>query len=291
MRGIQSIAGMTSIFLFVYLVSIAIAEKFERLGVRAFENPDDPANIVYFIATLLIITALIIIIAKLWKKEAIQVFVLLAIIATIFTLFQALFYGFVTNIIADALSLAISVALIVLLLAYPEWYIIDLSATILSIGAVTIFGISISPYLVIPLLIVLALYDAISVYKTKHMIDLADTIVDLKLPVLFIIPYKIRYRFRKQVGGLKKQVKRKERDALFVGVGDVVIPGILVISAYSFTSSLEISLSVVAGIIAGFICLMVFPSKDKPHAGLPFLNTGAIIGYILSSLIFYGTLH
>ena len=291
MRGIQSIAGMTSIFLFVYLVSIAIAEKFERLGVRAFENPDDPANIVYFIATLLIITALIIIIAKLWKKEAIQVFVLLAIIATIFTLFQALFYGFVTNIIADALSLAISVALIVLLLAYPEWYIIDLSATILSIGAVTIFGISISPYLVIPLLIVLALYDAISVYKTKHMIDLADTIVDLKLPVLFIIPYKIRYRFRKQVGGLKKQVKRKERDALFVGVGDVVIPGILVISVYSFTSSLEISLSVVAGIIAGFICLMVFPSKDKPHAGLPFLNTGAIIGYILSSLIFHGILH
>ncbi len=291
MRGIQSIAGMISIFLFVYLASIAIAEKFERLGVRAFENPDDPANIVYFIATLLIITALIIIIAKLWKKEAIQVFVLLAIIATIFTLFQALFYGFVTNIIADALSLAISVALIVLLLAYPEWYIIDLSAIILSIGAVTIFGISISPYLVIPLLIVLALYDAISVYKTKHMIDLADTIVDLKLPVLFIIPYKIRYRFRKQVGGLKKQVKRKERDALFVGVGDVVIPGILVISAYSFTSSLEISLSVVAGIIAGFICLMVFPSKDKPHAGLPFLNTGAIIGYILSSLIFHGILH
>ena len=291
MRGIPSIAGMISIFLFVYLVSIAIAEKFERLGIRAFENPDNPANIVYFIATLLIITALIIIIAKLWKKEAIQVFVLLAIIATIFTLFQALFYGFVTNIIADALSLAISVALIVLLLAYPEWYIIDLSAIILSIGAVTIFGISISPYLVIPLLIVLALYDAISVYKTKHMIDLADTIVDLKLPVLFIIPYKIKYRFRKQVGGLKKQVKRKERDALFVGVGDVVIPGILVISAYSFTSSLEISLSVVAGIIAGFICLMVFPSKDKPHAGLPFLNTGAIIGYILSSLIFHGILH
>ena len=291
MRGIPSIAGMISIFLFVYLVSIAIAEKFERLGIRAFENPDNPANIVYFIATLLIITALIIIIAKLWKKEAIHVFVLLAIIATMFTLFQALLYGFVTSIVANALSLAIPVALIILLLLYPEWYVIDLSAIILSIGAVTIFGISISPYLVIPLLIVLALYDAISVYKTKHMIDLADTIVDLKLPVLFIIPYKIKYRFRKQVGGLKKQVKRKERDALFVGVGDVVIPGILVISAYSFTSSLEISLSVVAGIITGFICLMVFPSKDKPHAGLPFLNTGAIIGYILSSLIFHGTLH
>ncbi|RLE67635.1 MAG: hypothetical protein DRJ45_09180 [Thermoprotei archaeon] len=291
MRGIPSIAGMISIFLFVYLVSIAIAEKFERLGIRAFENPDNPANIVYFIATLLIITALIIIIAKLWKKEAIHVFVLLAIIATMFTLFQALLYGFVTSIVANALSLAIPVALIILLLLYPEWYVIDLSAIILSIGAVTIFGISISPYLVIPLLIVLALYDAISVYKTKHMIDLADTIVDLKLPVLFIIPYKIKYRFRKQVGGLKKQVKRKERDALFVGVGDVVIPGILVISAYSFTSSLEISLSVVAGIITGFICLMVFPSKDKPHAGLPFLNTGAIIGYILSSLIFHGILY
>jgi len=221
----------------------------------------------------------------------IHVLLLFAIFATMFTLFQTLFYGFVTDVVANILSLAISTAFILILLFYPEWYVIDLSAIILSIGAVTIFGISISPYLVIPLLIVLALYDAISVYKTKHMIDLADTIVDLKLPVLFIIPYKIRYRFRKQVGGLKKQVKRKERDALFVGVGDVVIPGILVISAYSFTSSLEISLSVVAGIITGFICLMVFPSKDKPHAGLPFLNTGAIIGYIISSLVFHGTLH
>ena len=291
MRGAPSVAGMISIFLFVYLVSIAIAEKFERLGIRAFENPTDPTNIIYFVAILLAITGLIIAIAKLRKKEVIHVLLLFAIFATMFTLFQTLFYGFVTDVVANILSLAISTAFILILLFYPEWYVIDLSAIILSIGAVTIFGISISPYLVIPLLIVLALYDAISVYKTKHMIDLADTIVDLKLPVLFIIPYKIRYRFRKQVGGLKKQVKRKERDALFVGVGDVVIPGILVISAYSFTSSLEISLSVVAGIITGFICLMVFPSKDKPHAGLPFLNTGAIIGYILSSLIFYGTLH
>jgi len=280
---------MSLIFISVYLFSLGLVSKFETAGVKAFERPDDPINIAYFFIILIVVT-LIILVVKIWMKEIIQVIILLAVAATTFTFFQATLLDILSEPYSIIASLLLSALIAFLLLIYPEWYVIDLSAILLSISAVTIFGISLSIPLVIALLIILALYDAISVYKTKHMIDLADTVVDLKLPVLFVIPHKISYRFRKQAGGLKKQVKRKERDAFFVGVGDVVIPGILVISSYSFTSSAILSLSVIAGIVLSFIVLMIFVSKGKPHAGLPFLNTGAILGYIVSSLIFYKSL-
>ena len=70
---------------------------------------------------------------------------------------------------------------------------IDISGIIVGAGAIAIFGMSLGILLVIILLIVLAIYDAISVYKTKHMIDLADTVMDLKLPILLVIPKIKKY--------------------------------------------------------------------------------------------------
>ena len=51
-----------------------------------------------------------------------------------------------------------------------------------------IFGVSLGTVPVILLLVILAVYDAISVYKTKHMITLAEGVIDLKTPILFVIP-------------------------------------------------------------------------------------------------------
>jgi presenilin-like A22 family membrane protease len=79
----------------------------------------------------------------------------------------------------------------------------------------------------------MALYDAISVYKTKHMIDLADTLIDLKLPILYVIPKTRGYSLIKQTKGLKESLAEGEkRDAFFMGVGDIVIPGILAAAAF-----------------------------------------------------------
>ena len=142
-------------------------------------------------------------------------------------------------------------------------------------------------------LIVLAIYDAISVYKTKHMIELADTVMDLKLPVLLVVPKIRNYSLLKETKSLKKQIKEgEERDAFFMGLGDIVMPGILVVSTYynNIPDGLLIALSVIVGTLIGFAFLMIFVLKGKPQAGLPLLCGGAITGYILSSLILFGEL-
>jgi presenilin-like A22 family membrane protease len=124
------------------------------------------------------------------------------------------------------------------------------------------------------------------------MIDLADTVMDLKLPVLLVVPKIRHYSLIKETKSLKEKLKdNEERDAFFMGLGDIVMPGILVIAIYSsIENGLPLALSVLAGTLVGFAVLMIFVMKGKPQAGLPCLNGGAIAGYVISSLIIFGEL-
>ena len=74
-----------------------------------------------------------------------------------------------------------------------------------------------------------------------------------------------------------------------MGLGDLVIPGALVVSAKA-TLGWSVGLFAMLGSVVGFFILMVFVLSGRPQAGLPLLNGGAILGYILGSLIFTGDL-
>jgi presenilin-like A22 family membrane protease len=77
-----------------------------------------------------------------------------------------------------------------------------------------------------------------------------------------------------------------------LGVGDVVFPGILAVAAFHNLSAngFFLALSVLVGTLLGFIVLMTYVVKGKPQAGLPFLCSGAILGYLVAGLILFGTL-
>jgi presenilin-like A22 family membrane protease len=94
----------------------------------------------------------------------------------------------------------------------------------------------------------------------------------------------------KETKSLKEKLKEhEERDAFFIGLGDIVMPGILVIAAYhNIPNGLPVALAVLAGTLIGFLVLMTFVIKGKPQAGLPLLCSGAILGYLISSYVFFG---
>lgn len=274
-----------------FVVINGFALLIKNLFQPTFEDTSNPMNILYILVIIIIMTVIILIIAKYWKKQVIQIIILFAIGYTTFFIFIPLL-AFLPNYLSFMISIILAVTIVAILYKFPEWYIIDFCGVIVGAGAIAIFGISLSIVLVITLLIILAIYDTISVYKTKHMIDLADTVMDLKLPVLLVVPKIRRYSLIQETRSLKQKLKEdEERDAFFMGLGDIVMPGILVVAIYqNIPNGLPVALSALLGTLIGFLILMMFVVKGKPQAGLPLLCSGTIFGYIISSYVFFGEL-
>ena len=293
-KEIFPIIIMGFFFVFIHGLALLVIDPFEAAGMQAFEDSSDPMNLVIFFVIIIAMTLTILLIAKYWKKQLIQFIILGAVGYTSFYVFLPLLALIVPGGWPLILAIAFALVLTITLFKYPEWYIIDLCGIIVGAGAIAIFGISLDISLVLILLVVLAIYDAISVYKTKHMIDLADTVMDLKLPVLLVVPKIRKYSLLKETKSLKEKLKDdEERDAFFMGLGDIVMPGILVVAVYYYLIKngltwVPVVSGVIIGTLVGFMVLMTFVIKGKPQAGLPCLCGGAILGYLLSSYVWFG---
>ena len=180
----------------------------------------------------------------------------------------------------STVPLVITLALTLILYKYPEWYVLDAIGLIVGGGAAAIFGISLGILPVLLLMVILAAYDAIAVYKTKHMVSLAESIVDMRVPILFVLPRKRQFSLLKS---------SEMGEAFFMGLGDAIIPSLLVVSANRMSTSAYYYLGLInapalgalLGTLAGYAVLSRIAGRGKPHAGLPFLNSGAIIGFVI----------
>ena len=94
------------------------------------------------------------------------------------------------------LTLLFSVGAIWLLHIFPEWYVVNGVGIMVGAGVVTLIGVSFVPVLIIGFMIVAAIYDHWAVNGSKHMLELADTMIGLKLPVVLLVaPKSANYSF------------------------------------------------------------------------------------------------
>ena len=339
-REYRGVAVAVALFLLVQLGALALVETFFQQGYQAVEDPSDPTNSLLYIGAVLVATVFFLAAFKYDLDWIVRV----VIVATSGMLSWYVFSAIVSPTAAAVLGAGIAIALWV----YPEWYVVDTAGVLMGAGAAGLFGITFGLLPAIVLLSVLAVYDAISVYKTEHMLDLADGVMDLRIPVILVIPLSWSYSLLDNVGGdddneaddaetndadagdngvddaeandadaNDNEVDDTEtndaddagsddpsddiapnpdsREAFFIGLGDAVIPGVMVASAAFFIPAefrYEIALVTIntpalaslCGTLAGLLVLMSMVMKGKPHAGLPLLNGGAIGGYLLGAL-------
>lgn len=278
------ILSMGGLILIVQILALFLSMPMKANEMQAFEDPTQVSNSIYYVIMILVFTLFVLLAFKKNMKWVISLFIYLAIITTLYYVFFALFTLFPALSGFEAVaSFVLSAGITVLLYKYPEWYIVDIAGICIAAGVSALIGISLSVIPVIILLLLLAIYDAISVYKTKHMITMAEGIMDLKLPILFVIPKNLNYSF------LQEDFKSGEkREAFFMGLGDAVMPTLLVVSANVFMISKGISYPVIGailGTLAGHIVLSILVMSGKPQAGLPFLNSGVILGFFIGVLL------
>ena len=282
---------MASFFIIVDGFALLVTSPFEAAGANVFENPDGPMNLLTLFLTMLLTTAIILAVSR-FRKRATHGILLGAVGLSFFYFFYFLSVTIIPELLSMVLSIMAAAILIVALTRYPEWYVVDASGIVMGAGSIAMFGISLNISLSIILLIGMAAYDAISVYKTRHMIDLADAVLKSKVPLMLVIPKTMKYSLIRETKSLKERSKDEERNAFSLGLGDIIFPGILFASTYHNVpdNGLAIALSVTAGTLLGFIVLMRTVLKGKPQAGLPYLSSGAILGYLASSYLLFGRL-
>lgn len=299
-KDLVPVGAMGALFLVSIALAVAIAPTFADQELQAFEDPDSIYNPFIYLGIVIAFTVVLLLIAKLKLQRLIQYIVLGATFMTMVYVFWPLLALVIADAFALTLGVALSVALTAALYYYPEWWVVDAVGVVVSAGAAAIFGISFGLLPSVALLVAFAVYDAIAVYRTKHMLDLADSVLELRLPIMFVVPKERGYSFLKEKGLKATAAEGGEREAMFMGLGDVVIPCILVVSCLTFLDpaaaasfaglapNVVVAMATVLGTLAGYAVLMAFVLRGNPQAGLPSLNGGAIVGFLAALLPLYG---
>ena len=292
--SVRAVAIMAVIFAVSQLGALAMVSSALGEEYQAFEDPNDPMIPLYYIIAIILFTFAILYIIKKKREDVVRIIFIGSVSFTIFYVILIVATLFDTGIIALLASIGLTAVLAYYLVKKPEWYVVDATGILVAVGVIGILGISLNILPVLILLIVLAAYDAISVYGTKHMVALADGVTEMKLPIILVIPKKKGYSYLDQKPLREQLEEGSEREAMFMGLGDVIIPGVLVASAFYYLpddaflglpGNLFVALAALAGGLVGFSILMRYVLKGNPQAGLPLLNGGTVLGYIGAYLL------
>ncbi len=339
-RAYVAVAATIGLFVVVQLGALALVEPFMDAGYQAVDDPSDPTNSLLYVGAILVATVVMLAAIRVGVERLLQGLIVFAAVFIAFYVFSVVVPPVVTVGGLNVPAVAAAVLLGAGLLRYPEWYVIDAAGVVMGAGAAGIFGISFGLAPALVLLAVLAVYDAVSVYGTEHMLTLASGAMDLRLPVVFVVPLTLSYSFLEAEGPAALEDHADgdadvrgdgatdgdadvdpdadaeddteghtdgdpagdepadpfERDAFFIGLGDAVIPTILVASAAFFRPGdaplLDVpglaltvpALGAMIGTLAGLLALMWMVMKGRAHAGLPLLNGGAIAGYLVGTV-------
>jgi len=286
---------IAAIFLFVQLGALALVEPFDTAGFQAVEDPSDPTNSVVYVLAILVMTGGMLLAFRHDADQLIRGVIVFSGAWLALFVFRVIIPPVVTVGGVNATAVGLATLLGIGLLVHPEWYVIDAAGAVMGAAGAGLFGISFGILPSLLLLSVLAVYDAISVYGTEHMLTLASGVMDLKVPVVLVIPLSLSYSFLDAATpdphGDAMDAGPLDRDALFIGLGDAVIPSVLVASAAFFAPADIVtvlgiplpSLTAMVGTFLGLAVLLWMVLEGRAHAGLPLLNGGTIAGYIVGA--------
>jgi len=295
MRTARQYLVMTGMFLAVPVLALLMVPGVPS-GYRAFSDQNDPTNPIIYIVLVLAMTGVLLLLIKRSRIGLLKAILFTAMGLGLFSI-GSLFVMLagVPEIPSLAFGALLAAFLISLLIKFPRWYVVNGTGLVLGVGAALVLGLSLGILPSLILLAMLAVYDALSVYVTKHMLTLAEGVGDLGLPIVLIVPGKNVDQSKKL--DLHDRSKDAEREMMLMGLGDAIIPSVLVVSAAANLSpvsstgwsspAMTVAVLTLGAVLLGFLSLMFLISKGRPQAGLPFLNGFAIMGYAAAYLLVY----
>jgi len=235
-------------------------------------DADEPLNALFFIVYILVGAAFMILMIRLIKKF--EIFFVLMEFVLVSTASSIVFYAFIRLFLGMEIS---TFAAIVMGLAFSLLKVIkpsfkNAAAIFATAGVGVIFGISLGLVPLIIFLVFLSIYDFLAVFKTKHMVEMANFVVkkNLAFTVTATVP----------------TAKPGEKKRIDLGTGDMIAPIMLEVSAMTFNPVATVFVFVGAVVsFSIFLALvwqkkMVLPALPPIVIGmLVFLLAGFVLGF------------
>ncbi len=250
----------------LYVGTELISIELERQGI-VNDNPDDPVNSVGLFVYILAFTAVLLIILKFYKGD-----LLFKVLESILVFLTSLIvFGFVFPEEFGLIALILPVILVVSRWIFRKNLLLRNTASVLAAaGAGPLIGYNLGIIPVALFLVILAGYDIIAVFYTKHMVSLAKGITKKNLAFTFALPTK-EHQFE-------------------LGTGDMVIPLVFAVSILVETTknfSLDFALispaMVLWGSLVGLLLTIHYSSKNVGKA-LPALPLQTVIMFVMLGL-------
>ncbi len=198
---------------------------------------------------------------------------------------------------------AIAIAAIFALLKVfrPNVYVHNLSEIFIYTGIAIIFLPILNLFSATVLLILISIYDMIAVWKSKHMIKLAEFQNQAKVFAGLSIPYKMPSsgssdRRAPAKGKKGHMIKVEKGRTAILGGGDIAFPLLFtgavmehLILVQGMAKQAALVNSMVISIITGIALfgLLYMAKKDKFYPAMPFVSIGCFVGY---AVIFFAGL-
>lgn len=152
-----------------------------------------------------------------------------------------------------------------------------------------LLGGMLTPRVIIAFLLLMTAWDMVAVWKSDWMRDLISATAGAKLPVYYILPKGLQVDMDRFTSWLSDQEGEKPDDVSAVlGVGDIAIPGALVVSCvYALPETAR--LWAVGGIVVGgsisMAALRVSLRGSGTLPALPWITTGTLSGFVVAILL------
>ncbi len=179
----------------------------------------------------------------------------------------------------DMTSLILMVILIFWWIKKPSVLSQDILIILGIAGTGSILGQSLTPEIVISILIIFSIYDFIAVYKTKHMVKMAKEMIESRAILGLVIPPNI-FGFGERLEKIQPGGK-----FLILGGGDIVFPLLFVTSLIpsGILNSLIVALFSLIGLFLGFWFFMKQKVR-QPIPALPPIAFFSILGYLITEI-------
>lgn len=255
-----------------------------------FERPEiknQSTSFIYITLAVITGTFLVLVLVK-FEKQFVWKYVFFAAVWSTLSIALA---AFINPVAAAVLALIVSIFRL-----YRPNVIIQNLSEIFIYGGLASFVVNIfNLFAAFMLLVVISIYDFIAVFKTKHMIKLAEFQSKSKVFAGLLIPYKrdkisVTAMHKPEIGDIPKKIHKSSVAVL--GGGDI---GFTLIFAGVVMKGLMLKETILVGflktliipVFVSFALLMLLlkGQQNKFYPAMPVLSLGCFIGYLVILLI------